>query len=201
TPTRRQVADAAVAGGLAEVYLKLDRPADAARLYEQVIAVRPDDWAALNNRAYLIKDTDPTAALPLAERALQLRPADADVADTLNGVLLAVATKDPDQALAAARRYQGERPTDPLAAITVSRLLTQTGQGAEALRVLSSAYAVAPAHPGLALRYAQALAADGDTDRARILLRGLADKTFPERAEARDLLERLKDPAPRPTSH
>ena len=192
-PTRRQTADAGVAGGLAEVYLKLNRPADAARLYEQVIAVRPDDWAALNNRAYLIKDKDPAAALPLAERAVHLRPADADVADTLNGVLVALAAKDPGQALATARRYQGERPTDPLAAITLSRLLTQAGQGAEALSILSSAYAVGPTHPGLALRYAEALAADGDTDRARTLLRGLTGKTFPEQGEARALLERLKE--------
>ncbi len=57
----------------------------AAALYEKLLALQPQNWAAMNNlaRLLLINLDDAKRATTIAKRALQLRPNDALVLDTL----------------------------------------------------------------------------------------------------------------------
>ena len=56
--------------------------------FEDVIAIDPDNSAALNNAAYLWAEelNDPAKALPLAERALKLQQGNPDVLDTVGWI-------------------------------------------------------------------------------------------------------------------
>ena len=60
----------------------------AAKAYEQLLTVVPDDADSLNNVAYIYAENlnRPAEALPYARRAVELRPRSADVLDTLGWV-------------------------------------------------------------------------------------------------------------------
>lgn len=64
------------------------------KAYQDVMAVRPDDFQALNNIAYLYANDlkDPSKALPYAQKALDVVPGNANVMDTY-GWTLALAEK------------------------------------------------------------------------------------------------------------
>jgi len=59
----------------------------AANHYEQVIARQPDNIAALNNLAWVLREDNPTRALELASRASALAPDSPDVLDTYGWIL------------------------------------------------------------------------------------------------------------------
>lgn len=56
--------------------------------YRKVVALSPENWAALNNLAYLLADTanNPDDALPFAQEALEAAPTNPDAAGTLGWV-------------------------------------------------------------------------------------------------------------------
>ncbi len=56
-------------------------------LYEEIIATDPNHTVALNNLAWLIRETDPDRAIVLAKRAADLSPNSADVLDTYGWIL------------------------------------------------------------------------------------------------------------------
>lgn len=58
----------------------------AVELYQKVISLEPDNVAALNNLAWLLKDKAPDAALKYARRAYELAPDNEAVEDTLKKV-------------------------------------------------------------------------------------------------------------------
>jgi tetratricopeptide (TPR) repeat protein len=184
--------DLEVSVALADVHLRLGQNGAASALYARVLATRPDTWQALNNQAFLTRDSDPLGSLALAERAYALRPGDLNVSDTLAGTLVALAKHEPDQALAHAQRAYANRP-DPNVALALTQLLGRQGQAQQAQAILVDAYAVSPDHPVLALRYAEAMVAAGDPTRARAALLRVVDRPFPEQAQAKALLKRLGD--------
>ena len=71
------------------IHLDADRRAPARAAFEAVLERRPDQLAALNNLAWLLREDDPQRALDYANRCLQLRPADPRLMDTLGEVLIA----------------------------------------------------------------------------------------------------------------
>ena len=77
--------DPATALALALLYEKMGKPNAAVPIYEKILELNPDDLNALNNLAYrLVEDgKDLNRGLQLAARALQLKPADPDIEDTM----------------------------------------------------------------------------------------------------------------------
>lgn len=67
---------------------QLQRPAEAIAEYERLLEKNPNDVDVLNNLAWLYQKTGNPRALPSAERAAQLVPDRADVADTLGWILI-----------------------------------------------------------------------------------------------------------------
>jgi tetratricopeptide (TPR) repeat protein len=73
--------------------------AETRKLYEGVLDLAPDHAVALNNLAFLLMSelNDPTSARPYAERAVERRPEDPGVLDTLGWNL--VLLKEYDEAI------------------------------------------------------------------------------------------------------
>ncbi len=61
---------------LAESLLVNQQDGEAAKVYQQVLELAPDDWQAHSNLAKLLADSDPQASLRHARRAWELRPDD-----------------------------------------------------------------------------------------------------------------------------
>ena len=59
----------------------------AANHYEQVISRQPNNIAALNNLAWLLREENPTRAIEMAGRARDLAPDNAAVLDTYGWIL------------------------------------------------------------------------------------------------------------------
>ena len=56
--------------------------------YRKILEVQPNEPISLNNLAMLTIEEEPENALKMAERAVSLRPDDANYVDTLGAVLL-----------------------------------------------------------------------------------------------------------------
>ncbi|SEO97558.1 tetratricopeptide repeat protein [Aquisalimonas asiatica] len=67
---------------LAQLRAEVDE-SGATELYEDLIAINPDDVVALNNLAWTLRESEPQRALRLAERAHELAPDAANVRHTL----------------------------------------------------------------------------------------------------------------------
>ncbi len=81
--------DAHFAEYVAVTDIRSGRLADAQRLLEAAVAIRPDSATAWNNLAWVRAERGATDALPAAERALALAPRSAAVLDTVAKVLAA----------------------------------------------------------------------------------------------------------------
>ncbi len=73
---------------LALLYENEGNPTKAITLYRELLAKSPENWAALNNLAFLLSNNNPDTkeldeALSLAEQANKLRPKEPAVMDTL----------------------------------------------------------------------------------------------------------------------
>ena len=128
--------DVTVLLNLAGTYLGMDQPANARATYERVVKIVPRHVPALNNLAWLSRDTDLTQAIAYAERAYQLAPNDPQVLDTL-GTLLG---KSGEQT----RRYELVReaatlaPNDAGIQLHLAEALVQQKKYPEAERLLNT---------------------------------------------------------------
>jgi putative PEP-CTERM system TPR-repeat lipoprotein len=127
--------DGTVRYGLATAYLQLNREEDAKAALIQVVEKSPDSVAALNNLAWLLRDTDPKQALIHAERAHQLSPKAPPVLDTL-GILL-LRHGDKVKALELLNEAQILSPDDPMLAYHYSLALVENGKKDKAREKLS----------------------------------------------------------------
>jgi putative PEP-CTERM system TPR-repeat lipoprotein len=80
--------DVAVPSVLASHYMTAGDNRRAIAIYEQILTHQPDAPVALNNLAWLTRESDPKQALARAEHAWQLAPASPEVGDTLGVILL-----------------------------------------------------------------------------------------------------------------
>ena len=80
---RRQPDALQARAALAEGYLRLGQLAQARAGYETLLARDPQNATAANNLAQVLMRLNDAGALPMAERAARLAPADANALDTL----------------------------------------------------------------------------------------------------------------------
>ncbi|MBS3953488.1 MAG: PEP-CTERM system TPR-repeat protein PrsT [Methylomicrobium sp.] len=127
--------DVSVRYGLATAYLQLNREEDAKAALIQVVDKAPDSVLALNNLAWLLRDTDPKQALAHAERAHELSPKAPPVLDTLG--VLQLRHGDKVKALELLSEAQTLSPDDPMLAYHYSLALVENGKKDKALEKLS----------------------------------------------------------------
>ncbi len=71
---------------LASAYLESDNVPEAVTTYKKVIELSPNNAIALNNLAWLLKDSDPRQAMSYVERALEIEPDSEAIKDTLEQI-------------------------------------------------------------------------------------------------------------------
>lgn len=73
---------------LAGIYLDSGREKDAIDQYKMLLKSDPKKLSALNNLAWMLQDKNANEALDYAQRAFQIKPEDAAIADTLGWLLI-----------------------------------------------------------------------------------------------------------------
>jgi len=134
--------DLAVLLQLAGGYLSLDKEDKARTTYAKVIKYYPDHVPALNNLAWLNRDTDLKSAISYAEHANQVAPQDPQVMDTLGMLLLKKG--DTDRADRLIRDAAQRSPDDPGIQVHLGRILVEQKQYAEAKKILDAVIKKAP---------------------------------------------------------
>lgn len=125
--------------GDVELRLRED-PKAAEAEYRKAIAVRPRDPALLARLAEAeAAEGNADGARQSALAALAIDPHQHEALQTMTE--LAMAGRDYDQALPWLRRLHSEAPGDPAVQVELATALAQTGQAAEALRLLAPALA------------------------------------------------------------
>jgi len=127
----------------------------AAAAYRDTLENAPDSWIAANNLAMLLMDSDPTAAISLAEQAATASNDAAEVRQTLGLALLAAG--EPTRAQAVFEQLASEFPDDADTSYRYGRALLEAGDTEAGRATLEKALRL---DPGFA-----------DADAARTLLR------------------------------
>ncbi len=137
--------DVAARGKLAEMALLGDEPQRAIDLYRSLIEDAPNDVQALNNLAYLLAESDDKEALGYAEKAFELMPGNAAVADTLGWLLVQQGTaRRGVQVLEKATKLDPEQST---IRYHYAHALAAAGDEREARKVLTELLAANVAFP------------------------------------------------------
>jgi predicted Zn-dependent protease len=104
-------ADPAARGVLARAYIQSEQLDLAQQQYEVLIKQLPNDASIHNDLAYILLQRHQPGALAVAEKAYQLAPSDANVADTLGWAL--VEAGEVGKGLRYLREAQVRSPNDP----------------------------------------------------------------------------------------
>jgi putative PEP-CTERM system TPR-repeat lipoprotein len=126
--------DVTVRLALAQELLAGDATGRAIAEYEKIVALAPDNVAALNNLAYLYSVADDRRALATAERAYAAAPANLAVQDTLGWIALRAGQKE--RAVTLLEKAARALPGDPKVQYHYATALKEAGREAEARRVL-----------------------------------------------------------------
>lgn len=118
---------------LATVYERLGRLDAARTALERVVQQRPDDVLALNDLAWLLRESAPPQALAYAQRAAALAP-DPRVLETLGEVLLAGGR--PQQAIEVLNTASERDPGAASIRLNLARAQFAAGQAPDARRTL-----------------------------------------------------------------
>jgi len=123
----------------ASVLLHTNDNSGALAQYEIVLKDRDDIPEALNNTAWLLKDSDSGRALTLVSKAQQLQPNSPDISDTLGLVLMKKG--DAKGALPALQRAHAIAPTNGEISYHLALALNALGQKSEAKQTIQAALA------------------------------------------------------------
>jgi len=126
--------DTEVRGGLASLYLALGRNDEALAEFQRLVQELPDNVSVLNNLAWLLREREPSRALQLAERAVELAPRQAAIVDTLALVLLD--RGQVDRALTLLRQANEDAPGDLTIRYHLAMTLARSGDQAGARGLL-----------------------------------------------------------------
>jgi putative PEP-CTERM system TPR-repeat lipoprotein len=135
---------------------------------------------------------DRDGARDLLEQVYEEQPGNPVV---LNNLAWLLRDSDPARALNYAEQANRLFPGDPALMDTLGALLLGRDELERALALLEQAHEAAPANPGIALNYAEALSRAGRNGDARVLLAELSGRSFPGSDRARALLADLNDSA------
>ncbi|WP_295886042.1 tetratricopeptide repeat protein [uncultured Thiohalocapsa sp.] len=178
------------------LFVRLVRTMVAAGQREPVIA-RAEPWMAQHagdvDIALALADVhaDLGHAEPAARWYRRVLELDPDNLFALNDLAVLLTESAPTTAVLLAERAHALAPDHPQVLDTYGAALLAAGDAAQARKLLREAYGYRGSDPGIGLNLARALAADGDPDAARRVLRPLIDDDFTRQAEARALLQRL----------
>jgi tetratricopeptide (TPR) repeat protein len=136
--------DVQVLGELALVLDAAQRWSDAMKVYEAAIKLAPNDGVSLNNDAFLIAEHggDLDQALTRAQRATQLLPKYAEVADTLGWIYLKKNLSD--QAIEIFKRNVAQQPNSSTYRYHLGMAWYQKGDKAQAHQALVEALKYTP---------------------------------------------------------
>ncbi|MDX1733887.1 MAG: tetratricopeptide repeat protein [Halioglobus sp.] len=110
--------------------------------YRSVLEAEPDNAVALNNLAWILRQSDPQQALALGRRALLAAPQQPQVMDTL--AVIEHLNGQSERALAILERALRVAPGDTTARYHKGMILAQSGRQAEARQVLTRLLQSAP---------------------------------------------------------
>ena len=121
---------------LANAYLTLNRTADATAAYQAVLQNDTDNFIALNNLAWQLRNDDPVVAVNYATRAVKIQPDNPAALDTL-----AVIQLEQGMVAAAGETFKMTRalqPSDPSILFHGARILAALGEMQDAKDILHS---------------------------------------------------------------
>lgn len=118
-------------------YLSVGKSQDAIRTLEELLNAAPENAVALNNLAWLLKDSSPAEALQYAEKARAVAPNSPSVLDTAALVLLR--NGQLSEAEAAIERALDKQPDNPSFAYHNALVSAASGRSAESARLLERA--------------------------------------------------------------
>ncbi|HBC58570.1 MAG TPA: PEP-CTERM system TPR-repeat protein PrsT, partial [Gammaproteobacteria bacterium] len=130
---------------LATVYDAEKEGAKSIPLYEKVIKVRPTNYVALNNLAWLLKETNPKRALALATRAHEAVPKNPAVLDTYGLILLEQGQSEKAERIL--EQASSLSDFDPNMSFHYAQSLVKNGKAVQAKRVLQNALAQSSTFP------------------------------------------------------
>ena len=133
---------------LASAYIKLNRPRDAMAQYDQILKISENNPVALNDLAWLLRESDPDRALQLAKKASSIAPQSVSIKDTLAAILLIQG--DTAGAQSIIENGLEIKPGSPTLLYRRAMLLEATGKADEAIVELDSLLKKNPEFPGRA---------------------------------------------------
>jgi cellulose synthase operon protein C len=116
--------------------------------YAMILQAEPDNLIALNNQAWLLRETNTEQALEYARRAAELAPESAAVLDTL--ALVEYTSKDFEQAQSSILRALKSSPDDPSIRYHSAMIAAALNDNATARTTLEKLLATNPKFPELA---------------------------------------------------
>jgi cellulose synthase operon protein C len=133
----REPTDAATRLLLSNFYLVGSKYEQAREQLEIIVKQEPNDVAALNNLAWVLRTTAPERAETLARRARNIAPENFAVTDTLGVILLA--NGKTDEAVATLQKAAAGLPDDPNVQYHYAMSLSRAGEKEKARGVLDRA--------------------------------------------------------------
>lgn len=127
--------DAAFLAFLGERARQQGRLAEAERYFRSALELEPEHVGVLNNLAWVLGQLDRPDALPVARKAVELRPGEPELVDTLSVLLLK--HHNVEEALSLVRQALREKPGDPLLELALARALVAAGKPDDAKDLLA----------------------------------------------------------------
>ena len=132
--TESHPGDVQVWSTLATRYIILGKDSEAVDALTNVLKSAPEQSAAHNNLAWLLRNRDPARAVEHAEKALRLEPENPNIMDTASVVYLAQG--NTAKALELIKDARRKAPQDPVIQFHLAQVLAKTGDKLQALAVI-----------------------------------------------------------------